>query len=378
MRTLQRRRTLQLVGATGLALATGLAPVWAAAQETVRFGVSAPITGNQAQYGTDIRSGIELAIEQLNQEAFLPGTTFEMVVEDSKSDPKEAANVAQKFASSGDVLAVVGDFSSTACLAAAPIYQRAGILMMTPTASHPDVTKTGDYIFRTTPIASFEAGVVTDWAVDLGSKKVGIIGRNDDYGRSYGQVFREQAEAAGMEVVAEEYLNAADKDFKPLIASMRSSAPDTVLLALFQVEAAQLFQQAREMGFAPTWLSGASLFNPQLIDLAGSAADGLLLVSAFYPASDKPAVKAFVEAYQAKYGSEPSKFAAHSYDSVRLIADAIKQAGSTDGAAVRDALAATNGFEGVIGTVTVDDAREIEIDLERLEVKDGQFVPWTG
>lgn len=378
MRTMQRRRALQVAGATGLALATGLAPVWVAAQETVRFGVSAPITGNQAQYGTDIRSGVELAIEQLNQEQFLPGTTFEVVVEDSKSDPKEAANVAQKFASGSGVLAVIGDFSSTACLAAAPIYQRAGIIMLTPTASHPDITKTGDYIFRVTPIASFEAGAVTDWAVDLGSEKVGIIGRNDDYGRSYGAVFREQAEAAGMEVVAEEYLNASDKDFKPLIASMRSSAPDTVLLALFQVEAAQLFQQAREMGFLPTWLSGASLFNPQLIDLAGPAADGLLLVSAFYPGSDKPTVKTFVEAYQEKYGNVPSKFAAHSYDGVRLIADAIKRAGSTDGAAVRDALAATDGFDGVIGSVTVDDAREIEIDLQRLEVEDGQFVPWTG
>jgi branched-chain amino acid transport system substrate-binding protein len=182
----------------------------------------------------------------------------------------------------------------------------------------------------------------------------------------------------GAEVVAEEYLNPNDQDFKPLITGMRSREPDTVLLALFQVEAALLFQQAREMGFSPTWMSGASLFNPQLLELAGDAADGLLLVSAFYADSDRPQVHAFVEAYESRYGSVPSKFAAHSYDGVRLIADAMRRAGSAEGAAVRDALAQTEGFEGVIGTVTMDAAREIEIDLARLQVKDAQFAPWSA
>src|SRR5215203_5526709 len=95
--------------------------------------------------------------------SLLPRAAFAQVVEDSKGDPQEAANVAQKFASRGTITAVVGDFSSTACLAAAPIYHRAGIIMMTPTASHPDITKTGRFIFRNTPIAATEADAVTDW-----------------------------------------------------------------------------------------------------------------------------------------------------------------------------------------------------------------------
>jgi branched-chain amino acid transport system substrate-binding protein len=293
-------------------------------------------------------------------------------------DPREAANVAQKFVSAGGVLAVIGDFSSTASLAAAPIYQKAGIIMLTPTASHPDITKTGNYIFRDTPIAATEVNATVDWGIkDIGGKRIGIIGRNDDYGRAYGELFKTRSQADGAEVVAEEYINPGNQDLKPLITGMRAKRPDMVFLALFQVEAALLFQQSRDMKFQPVFMSGAGLFNPQLLSLAGDAANGMLLVSTYYPASTNPEVQRFVAAYQAKFGAIPSKFAAHSYDAVRLIADAIKRAGSAENAKVRDALATTAGFKGVIGDVSFDPNREVVLALQRLMVADGKFVPWV-
>lgn len=357
----------------------GLIAGGALAQETVVLGLSAPITGNQAQYGEDIKRGAELAVDKLNESGEVPGVTFELAVEDSKGDPQEAANVAQKFAARGDVAAVVGDFSSTASLAASPIYQRAGIVMMTPTASHPDITKSGNYIFRNTPIASSEAGAVIDWAMqDMGCEKVAAIGRNDDYGRAYGEIFLEGAEAAGATVVGEEYINADTQDIKPVITGLRARDPDCVFLALFQVEAALLFRQAKEMNFAPTFLSGAGLFNPQLIDLAGDAANGLLLVSTYYPESDRPQVKAFVDLFNTKFEGVPSKFVAHAFDATSLVANAVKTAGSADADAVRDALAETEAFPGVTGDITLDDDREVVLGLSRLTIKDRKFVPWTA
>lgn len=371
------RRFLQGV-LFAVAAAALVAPQQAAAQtRTVKIGLSAPITGDQAQYGADFRRGLELAIERLNRDNVVPGVKFEAVVEDSKSDPKEAANVAQKFASGKEVLAVVGDFSSTAVLAAAPIYQRAKIIMLTPTASHPDITKTGDYIFRNTPIAQFEANAVADWATkEMGAKKIAVIGRNDDYGRVQSQFFAARSKANGAEVVATEFINPADKDFKPLITAIRGRNPDVTLLALFQVEAALLLQQAREMGFKTTFMSGASLFNPQLISLAGDTADGVLLVSSYFPGDPNPTVQGFVKAYQAKYNALPSKFAAHSYDATMMIADAVKRAGSTDGQKVRDALAATKGYQGIIGSVTVDPNREVILVLQKLQVAKKEFGPY--
>ena len=349
------------------------------ADETVHLGLSAPITGDQAQYGIDIRAGAELAVQQLNDSNMVPGFNFDMTVEDSKGDPKEAANVAQKLTSSGNISAVVGDFSSTATLAAAPIYQRAGVVEVTPTASHPDITKTGDYIFRDTPIAATEVNAVADWATkDLGYKKIGVIARNDDYGRSYGDLFKQRSEANGATVVGVEYFNPSDNDMKPLITKMRSAGPDAVLLALFQVEAAQLFQQSVEMNFHPVFFSGAGLFNPQLITLAGDAANGLLMVTTYLPENPKPAVQSFVKAYQAKYNAVPSKFAAHAYVAVNLIADAVKRAGSAKSSDIRDALAATKDFESAIGTISIDPNREVILDLTRIEVKDQKFVPYTG
>lgn len=357
----------------------GLAARHAAAQAgtTVTFGLSAPITGNMAQYGQDIRRGAELAIEQLNQARPIPDTSFALVVEDSKGDPQEAANVAQKFAARGGITAVVGDFSSTACLAAAPIYQRAGIIMMTPTASHPDITKSGTYIFRNTPIAATEADAVTDWATkDLKLKRIGVIGRNDDYGRAYGELFRKRAVANGASMAGEEYINTDTQDLKPLITGMRARRPDAVLLALFQVETAQLFRQSVEMNFRPVFMSGAGLFNPQLITLAGAAANGMLLVSTYFPGSDRPQVKAFVALYKSKHDGIPSKFVAHSFDAVNLIADAVRRAGTTDRAKVRDALAATQHFQGVTGDISIDPDREVVMPLQRLMIANEQFVMW--
>lgn len=362
-----------------MAAALGLFAQNALAQnETVVIGLSAPITGNQAQYGEDIKRGAELAIGRLNETGEVPGVTFELAVEDSKGDPQEAANVAQKFAARGDVPAVVGDFSSTASLAASPIYQRAGIIMMTPTASHPDITKSGDSIFRNTPIAASEAGAVVDWAMqDVGCKNVAAIGRNDDYGRAYGALFLKMAKEQGGTVVGEEYVNAETQDLKPVITGLRARKPDCVFLALFQVEAALLFRQANEMNFKPTFMSGAGLFNPQLIDLAGDAANGLLLVSTYFPESDRAEVKAFVDLYHTKFDGVPSKFVAHAYDATSLIANAVKTAGSADAAAVRDALAKTADFHGVTGEITLDENREVLLALTRLMIKDRQFVPWT-
>lgn len=373
------RRQIGQLGILGIGAAAMPRLAFGQSIGEVTLGLSVPLTGNQAQYGEDIKLGAELAVETINKSGMVPGATFKLAVEDSKGDPQEAANVAQKLASREDIAAVCGDFSSTACLAAAPIYQRAGIVMITPTASHPDITKTGNFIFRNTPIASSEAGAVVDWGTkDLGFKTIGIIGRNDDYGRAYGQIFRSLAEANGATVVGEEYINADTQDLKPVITGMRVRKPDCVFLALFQVEAALLFRQSKEMKFAPTFMSGAGLFNPQVITLAQDAADGLLMVSTYFPESDRQQVKDFVALYQAGHpGGVPSKFVAHAYDGISLLANAVKVAGNANRAAIRDSLAATKAFPGVTGDLSFDENREILLGLQRIAVENQKFVRWT-
>lgn len=373
-----RRALLKTLGVGGVT-ASLCASRFVVAQtpRTLRLGLSAPMTGDQAQYGADFRRGVELAIEELNAGSLVPGYRFELAVEDSRSDPKEAANVAQKFASSRNVVAVVGDFSSTACLAAAPIYQRAGIIMLTPTASHPDITKSGNYIFRNTPIAEFESNIVADWATkDMNVKRVAMIGRNDDFGRVQSGFLAARSKANGAQVVATEYINAADKDMKPVITKLRAANPEVTYLSMFQVEAALLMQQAREMRFKTTFMSGASLYNPQLINLAGDDANGLLLVSSYFPGDGNPKVQSFVKKFQAKSNSTPSKFAAHSYEAVMMIADAVKRAQSGDGDKVRAALAATKDYQGVIGNLSIDSRREVVLNLQRLQVSNKEFGPW--
>lgn len=174
------------------------------AQEApVKVGVSLPMTGDQAEYGEFVLNGVKLAVEQANAAGGVGGKTIELVVEDSRGEPKEAVLIAERMVANSDILLTIGDFSSSSSMAAAPVYERAGMAQIAPTASHPDYSGLGKNMVRVMAMQQAESVYLARWAAgDLGLKKIATIYVNNDWGVVANAAFVAEAKAQGLDVVA--------------------------------------------------------------------------------------------------------------------------------------------------------------------------------
>lgn len=329
------------------------ATVWA--EEEIYIGVSAPLTGDNAEYGEYFRTSTLLAQEFINANGGIRGAQLKLLIEDSKAEPKEAVLIAQRFVSDPRVLAVVGDFSSSASMAAAEIYNPAGLVQISPTASHPDFTKIGEYIFRSGTTQAQEAPFLAEWTVeDLGMKKVASIYLNNDWGLVANSHFIERAKELGATVTNEESFIPGDKDFTAIITKMKQNEPEMIFLGTMWTDGGLFATQMQKLGLEADLISHGGLTTEKLVEMAGDAVDGLR-VSAFYFQDDpNPLVVDFTKRYQERFDKMPHTHCVLAYDALMLLANAIEKAGF-DRAAIRDALAATDGYEGVSGTFNFDE-----------------------
>ncbi|MFM1651753.1 ABC transporter substrate-binding protein [Brevibacillus sp. B_LB10_24] len=341
----------------------------------VTIGLSAPLTGNSAQYGKDFRNAITLAINEFNAKAGpIKVNLMEM---DSKDDPKEAASIAQKLVDNQNVIAVIGDFSSTTSMAAAPIYQRSGLVQLSPSASHPDFTRTGDYIFRNVPIQEVEGDFVAGYGSDMGFKKMAVVHIQNDWGISAKDSIVKGFEKRGGEIVSIQSFNPGQKDFANILTTIRETKPDVLYLGAPYTESALVAQQARKLGMNVPLLGVAILYSDKYLELGGQAVERTYCNSYFFPDDPRPIIKNFVESYKKQNGKNPDSFAAQAYDSVNMILSIVEQ-GITDRTGVRDALAKTTDFPGVTGTTSFNENRDVVKEMVKLEVKDGQFILHQG
>jgi branched-chain amino acid transport system substrate-binding protein len=347
------------------------------APQEVTLGLTAPMTGDYAEYGTVFKNAAELAIEKVNAKGGVNGKKLKLVVADSKADPKEAANIAQKFVSDSSILAVIGDFTSTAALAGAPIYQKGGLVQLSPTSSHPDFTKQGTYIFRNIASQAVEGPALANYVIkDLNKKRVAIVYIKNDWGIVAQEFFMNKAKELGAEIVAvEPYLPEQGKDFSAIITKIKEQKPDLIYLGMMYTDGALLAQQVKKADLNVTLCGTGALYSSELLKLGGAAVEGLYLTVSFYPDDSRPEVQEFVKSYQEKYGKLPTQFAAQAYDATNLIIEAI-QKGATDRKTLRDNLAAIKDFPGVTGNTTFDENRDVNKSMSRLVVKDGNYVPY--
>ena len=354
----------------------GSAPA-AKAPADITIGLTAPMTGDYAEYGTVFKNAAELAIEKVNAQGGVNGKKLKLIVGDSKADPKEAANIAQKFVSDAGVMAVIGDFTSTAALAGAPIYQKGGLVQLSPTSSHPDFTKQGTFIFRNIASQAVEGPALADYAVkDLKKKRVAVVYIKNDWGLVAQEFFVKQTKAIGAEIVAvEPYLPEQGKDFSAIITKIKEQKPDLLYLGMMYTDGALFAQQVKKANFDVALCGTGALYSSELIKLGGSAVDGLYLTVSFFPDDPKPVVQDFVKSYEAKYSKLPTQFAAQAYDAANLIIEALKK-GATDRKTLRDNLAAIKDFPGVTGNTTFDENRDVNKTMSRLVIKDGKYIPF--
>jgi branched-chain amino acid transport system substrate-binding protein len=345
------------------------------AEKKVVLGYSLPLTGEHAHYGEVFRNAALMQLDKFNKSGKLNGATVEIVFEDSKSDPKEAINIARKFNDNDDIVGVLGDFTSTVSMAAGRIYASAGMPQLSPTASHPDFTKVGTYQFRNITTQAFEGPFVSTWATGMGFKKFAIVAVQNDWGISAAENFAKALEGMGGEVTDLEYFNPGTRDYRSILTKVKRGEPQAVYACMMYEEGAMLLQQCKQLGIDSAVFGTSSLYSPKLLELAGDAAEGLYLSTTFMPNSPEPHVAEFVKEYAAQYGSEPNMFVAQGYDAAGIMLDAIARVGAdVTRDSLRDALAATTDYPGVTGATSFDPAtREPVKSLARMQVKGGEF-----
>lgn len=374
-------RRLAAIGVAALAVVTSASlAVAATAGEPVMIGVSGPVTGPNAQYGAQWKKGFDLALGEINAAGGIKGHPLAYTFEDSQADPRQAVAIAQKFVSDPTIVVEVGDFSSTASMAASPIYQRAGLVQFGFTNSHPNFTKGGDYMWSNSLAQTDETPRLAKYAASLGLKKVAVLHLNTDWGRTSEKIFLDTAKTLGMEVVDSEGYQPDEQDFRSTLVRVRDAKPDGIVLISYYSDGALISRQVRSVGLKEPIVAIGSVYSPKFIELGGADVEGVYTESTFFPGDGRPEVKGFVDRFQSAYKEEPDEFSADAYDTMILLATVMNGYG-TDRKAIHDGLAAIKDVPSVIfGKATFDpQTRRVAGGVPAyLIIKDGKFVVWDG
>jgi branched-chain amino acid transport system substrate-binding protein len=342
----------------------------------VLVGYYGDLSGRTSSFGQSTKNGVEMAADEINKAGGVNGRQIQIIVEDDQGEPNKAATVVTKLINQDKVHALLGEVASSNSLAAAPKAQEAKVPMISPSSTNPAVTKVGDYIFRVCFIDPFQGEVMAKFASNsLKAKRAAILyDFNSDYSRGLYEFFKRSFTKLGGEVVSEKSYTQGDRDFSGQLTAIRSSNPDVIYVPGYYGEVGVIANQTKQLGIKAPLLGGDGWDAPQLWQLGGAALNGDYISNHYSVDDPSPAIQKFVADYKARYNILPDALAALGYDSMKVLADAIKRAGGTENAKLRDAIAQTKGFSGVTGSITIDQDRNAVKPAVVLKLQDSKFV----
>ncbi|MGE5485480.1 MAG: ABC transporter substrate-binding protein [Ignavibacteriales bacterium] len=348
--------------------------------KTIKIACSFPLSGSSAELGQRTLRGIKLAVEEINAAGGINGKQIEIVPMDDRADPKEAANVANLLASNPEILAVIGHNNSSCTLAAAPIYNKAGLPNISPDSSSPKITEAGPYTFRLRNSDAYTGAYNVEKMWEAGYRKIGILYENNDFGRGGLDVGTKTLKDLGPGPAATEaFMLGETKDFSTAITNFKKAGVEAIYLVGDYTEIALFCKQAHQMDYNPSVWGATGAFNPAIITLAGKDAEGIVGSTVFYTTDERPEVQEYVKKFVERYKSEGitqcDAFSPNGYDSLRIIAEAIRKNGeSREG--INKYLTTLKDFPGVIGKISFDENGDVKIPLKLFVIKNGQFEPW--
>jgi branched-chain amino acid transport system substrate-binding protein len=351
------------------------AAVASSAQGTIKVGEFTSMTGKEATFGQTLHKGILFATEEVNAGGGVLGRKLELVSEDNQSKAGESATIVKKFISRDKVVAILGDLTSGRTLEAAPIAQNAKIPLITPGATAPEVTTKGDYIFRVCFMDTFQGAVMAKFAREsLKLNRVAILSSvSSPQSVALAKVFRQRFSEAGGTLALEQKFTDGDKDFRAQLTAIKAAKAEGIYVPCYYTEAALICKQARELGLEVPLFGIDGWESAEFLNIGGKAVEGGYFSTHYSAESKDPAVIAFNERFKQRWDIPSDAISALGYDSVMLLVDALKRAGTTEHAKLRAALAATKGFRGVTGLITFDKDRNVTKSAVVLTVRDGKF-----
>ncbi|MCB5176596.1 MULTISPECIES: branched-chain amino acid ABC transporter substrate-binding protein [Microvirga] len=342
---------------TGVALGLGLA-FSGAANAQIKVGVAGPITGPNAAFGAQLKNGAEQAVADINAAGGINGQKVELVVGDDVCDPKQGVSVANKFAAEG-VKMVIGHFCSGVSIPASQVYEEAGIVQISPASTNPTYTERGMWnTFRTCGRDDQQGLVAGTYLADnFKGKKVAIIHDKTPYGKGLADETQKTMNSKGLKEVVYEGINTGEKDYSALVSKLKQAGVDVVYFGGLHTEAGLIIRQMRDQGLNSPLMSGDGIVSAEFTSIAGPGAEGTLMTFAPDPRKN-PNAKEVVEKFRAK-NYEPEAYTLYSYAAAQVLAEAAKQAGSTDGQKVANVIKAGKPFKTVIGDLSFDKKGDI-------------------
>ena len=339
---------------------------------TVKLGAILPLSGDGASYGKSMQNGIELYLTQRSKET---SPQISVIYEDTQLDQVQAVSGFRKLISINEVPAVMGPFSSSQMLAVAPVAEQQERVLISGTATSPAITDAGDFIFRIIPSDTHDGRVVANLIKQQlpNTTTVSIVHVNNDFGIGIRDAFKNEAMGLGLKIILEIAYPQENRDFRVQIQKIIKKAPDAVFLVGYK-EMGLFLRQSEQAGLKCKIVATGLMEDPEIIKVAGKAADGVLYsYPAFRVDSKNELVASFVDAYKQKYGSEPDAIAALGFDLAHLLADVLEAGKPYNAQTIKNRLYKVKDFPGVAGNINFDINGDVEKSSGVKIVKDGEF-----
>ncbi|WP_320188598.1 ABC transporter substrate-binding protein [Agrobacterium rosae] len=379
-RTLTRRilciSTAVLSLASAMPAISGLAQ---AADDTIKLGLVAPMSGPNARYGAFSMHGAELAVKEINEAGGIDGRKIKLFNADSQGTPVEGVSATRRLIDEDEVDYVIGDVSSSVTLAMQPVAEDSGVILLNAASSNPKITYGAGvggfkWTFRNYPTDENRALIVAKYAAEQrGFTKFAVLSVDSDYGRSAITFTKKYLPEFKGEILSEDYYKEGEVDFRSVLAKIRDNGAQAIIMYGLADTTPIIARQMVELGIAgKVTLIGNGEFNTEkTIKSAPTAMEGAVEAAAWLPAFDSSASKAFVEKFTKEYNEAPNNHAYVHWDTVNLLAKAIKEAGSPDREKVRDALSKIQ-YKSPVGDVTFDDHNQARLPMILLQIENGK------
>lgn len=353
----------KLFSISAVALAVAAVSTVASADEVVKIGHVAPLTGAIAKLGKDNENGARLAVEEINKKGLMIGgqkVTLELDAEDDAADPRQATQVAQKLVDD-KVVAVVGHLNSGTSIPAAKVYSDAGIVQISPSATNPQYTLQGfKTTYRMVATDARQGPALAAYASEkLHVKTVAIVDDATAYGQGLADEFAKKAQALGMTVVSRDATTDKAIDFRAIVTKIKGEHPDAVMYGGMDATGGPFSKQARQIGLTAKIIAGDGVCTDQLSDLAGNGTDNIICSEAGLAIAKMPGGKDFVAKFQARFDTPVQIYAPFTYDAVYIVVDAMKRANSTDPAKILAQMPSTD-YHGVVGETSFDSHGDVK------------------
>ena len=341
--------------------------------DSVKIGFNVPLTGFAAADGKSALNGAKLAVKQANQAGGINGKIIELVVYDDQASPKQAVPISNKLIEKDKVVAAISGSYSGATRAAAGVFQSAEIPYISAYAVHPEITKAGNYVFRTSFMGEVQgrAGAKLIGAT-LQRKRVVLITLKNDFGKSLAAGFKEAAGQFNLQIVNEYEYSIKDRQFGPIVAKVKADAPEAIYATGYFFTAGPLVSQLRAAGITVPVIGQEGYDSEQFIKIAGKASEGTIITTSLDRDSNSSETRSFISEFEAMAGHKVDMVAASGHTAMKVLVAAMKKAGTTSPSAIRNAIAQTN-LVASTGSISFNDLGEVQKNVQVQVVRDGDF-----